>query len=336
MSGRGLRIGGSEIAAILGEDERKDAFSLWMDKKSGIAQQLPSIRMRLGLAVQKFIIEIYSEETGNAADWYDERINHPTRAYMASTPDALCREIRRGVDAKNISFDQRNKWGGGPNEIPRSVQLQAWWYMSALDYSSWDIAAFVNTRDLNVYTIERPGARAEAFMLERAEEFYQRFLIGDERPDPGFSEASTRYMKQLYPRNTAPPRTATTDEIHLLRRYAVTRQAYSVLEKEKDLLENLLRDAVRECDAIEIARADALDGWLARFSWKVPTKETPKTDWRELADSLMTCLTPGEKQKLIAQYTRTEPGSRRIHFRGDPVEGLLVATPHVQSIDDGV
>jgi predicted phage-related endonuclease len=300
-------IGGSEIAAILGVDDNHDAFGVWAKKKGGLSRTPATPRMRLGKAFERGIIGYYAELTGREVEFVDETFQDPARPFMVYTPDALCVHERRGVDAKFVSVDQRFKWGPTADDIPAYIQAQAWWYMAALDYDVWDVAAVVSDGEPRIYTIER-DLKLEAEILRRAEEFWTRYIEGDERPPVGYSEDSRRWIHEQFPRHTERIREATEDEVAVLDAYSQIRFDEKVLGRQREQLENDLTKAIANAEGLTWARG--------KVTWKTP-KESMVTNWKALADRLMGGYGPDDRAALLQEFTEAKPNTRRFLWKAD-------------------
>jgi predicted phage-related endonuclease len=302
-------IGGSEIAAVLDCDERRDRYSLWRLKRGELMPEPPTPRMMLGRHFERGILEYYAELTGRELDYsHSTTERHPTRPWMVYTVDALVKNERRGVDAKLVSIDQRFRWGATADDIPAHIQAQAWWYMAALDYDCWDIAAVVTSGDPMFYTIER-DQRVECAMLTAAEDYWRRYLVGDEIPEPGASLETARYLKEAYPQHFGErPARATAEQAMLLEEYAQARLEKTTAEIEKRSIENRLKAMIGLGVGLEWERGI--------FTWKT-TRDRVSVDWKALAESLMQGFSNEDRAAHRSAYAETKPGARRIHFRCD-------------------
>src|SRR5262249_36732423 len=158
-------IGGSEIAAILGMDPRRDAYSVYVEKLGLIRRPAPGARMRWGKRIEQCIAQAYAEETNQQVEWIDETRVNRDREWQVCTPDAMVvdpnaaawgRRYIRGVDAKNVAWDQAHLWGEpGTDSVPDPIFLQCQWYCSAEDLPWWDVAALFGGNDLRIYPIKR-------------------------------------------------------------------------------------------------------------------------------------------------------------------------------------
>jgi predicted phage-related endonuclease len=302
---RNCGVGGTDIAAILGVDNYRDAFSVWAEK-TGRLERLPATpRMRLGKYFEKGIIAYYSELTGRETEFIDETRRDPNRPFMVWTPDAICRNEPRGIDAKLVAWDQRHLWGDTSNDIPARVQCQCHWYMAAEKYEVWDVIALLGSDQPHIYTIER-DLEIEREMLERAEEFWKRYIIGDEQPPIGDSEGSTRYLRERFPRNLFEVREAEPAEIETLEQYAQARAERDCAQGDITLFENQIK--------LAIGNADGLVWPNGKFTWK-RTKDSTRVDWESLAGSLMASLNDSERAAHKAAFSEVRPGIRRIYFQ---------------------
>ena len=198
---RAQGIGGSDVAAIVGLDPRRDAFAVYADKLGLVERSEPNARMKWGKRLERVIVDAYSEETGRSTIWIDETRRNPAREWQVYTPDAMCTAMLRGIDAKNVSFDQAAKWGEiGSDLVPDSIALQCQWYCSSADIPVWDVAALFGGNDLRIYTVNR-DPEIEAALLEEAENFWKNHGLARVPPPIGSSAtaATTR-------RHCSPPR----------------------------------------------------------------------------------------------------------------------------------
>jgi predicted phage-related endonuclease len=306
---RQRRLTGSSVAAALGQDPRRDPFSVAAEKKGLVTQPDTTLRMRMGQLFEPAILALYQDITHREIKVFDQTVVHPTKPWMAGTPDAVCVQERRGVDAKLVSWDQRHLWGESADEIPIHIQFQCWWYMALLDYPLWDVAALVGS-DLWVYTVER-DLEHEANMLALAEDFWKRYIDGPELPPIGASDTSARYLRERFPRNRLEMLAATPDQIELLKNFGSARLQAKATEKVAKALQHAIE--------LEIGDHDGLYWDGGKFTWKTP-KDTTRVQWAELAGDLLRSYSPDERDAVLHKYTVTQPGSRRMYFRMDGKE----------------
>lgn len=285
---RSQGIGGSEIAAIVGLDPRRDKFAVYAEKLGLVERAEPSARMKWGKRLERVIAEAYGEETAQDVRWYDETIAREDRGWQVMTPDAFVwgptniNGVPRmnpigGVDAKNISFDQAGLWGdSGTDIVPDHIALQCQWYMSASSLPWWDIAALFGGHDLRVYRLHF-DSEIEAVLLGEAEEFWTKHVLAENPPPIGSSATAAEYLRQRFPKNREALRVATEHEAGLVARLKVAKDECFRVEAERVSLENEIKLAIGDADGLECA--------LGKVTWR-RCKDTMGTNWEAVAREL--------------------------------------------------
>ena len=298
-------IGASEIAAVMGWDPRRTALQVWLDKQGLVESRPPTYRMRRGKFLERLLIEQeYTALTGRAVNYWDKSEYDPERPYMVVTPDGLCPDLRRGVEAKVVSYDQRDLWNEGP---PPHVYLQCAWSMAFYGYDRWDVIVAIADDEPEVWTVDRDQELIDV-IVNRAVDFYSRYLLPEQQPPIDGSAASAVYLQRKFPRHKKPDiRPATTQEILMLERYARVRAEFKDVKARKDLLENQLTEAVGEAEGI---------AWEAgKFTWR-KTRDSTYVDWQSMAIALNYRFIKDEAKRAELQesYVKPKPGYRKIHF----------------------
>jgi predicted phage-related endonuclease len=306
----------TDMAAVLGVDERRDLHALWAQKVGGLIPDPPTWRMRLGLYLERAVIGIYTDYVAKPVEpLFDKTYRHPKFPHVLATPDALV-GTDGGVDAKTASWDQRHQWGETADDIPERVQLQALTCMEVMDRDYWDIA-LLSGDQFRVIRQER-DREFGLFVCTEAEKVWSRYFETKEPPPIGGSKASAAWLQKAYPKHKRPDlRVATDEEIEELRRYGRLRAEQGALKKERDRLENWLKAAVKEREGL------VWDG--GRFTWSL-CKDAHVPNWEALAQTLLTNhvrLKDGSGRdeetiaKLIEDHSYTKAGTRRVWFRSD-------------------
>lgn len=311
----------TEMAAVFGVDPERDLHAVWARKKGGLIPEPPTWRMRKGHYLEPGIIAMYADYIaerpvhGEVVPLFDVTYRHPKYPHVLATPDALVGKDG-GVDAKTAGWDQRHQWGGTADDIPDRVQLQMVTCMEVMERDYWDIA-LLNGDEFRVITMER-DREFGLYIMAEAERIWQDYFEGQEPPPIGRSQDSERWLKQTYPKHKRPDlRVATDEEIEQLRRYGRLKHQQKELKKDREGLENWLRNAIQDREGL------VWDG--GRFTWRL-TKDSHEMDWESLALTLETrhmrlpdnsARDEAEIQKLREEYIRIKPGYRRIWFSSD-------------------
>ena len=297
-------FGSTDTAAIFGVDPWRDAYSVWTSKHFPPREDEQTPEKLLGQCLQRGIFDYYKATTGYNAEWRDQTVRHPQIPWLVGTPDAVVPDLRKVVEIKTI-LHNHNQWGSPEDgDIPEHYLMQAWHQMALLDYDTCDLVPLVRG-GVQIYTIRR-DPEVEKAMLQRLQEFWTRYIVGDEEPPIGPSEWTTNWIKQRFPNHRPDLRNATEEEVEWLESYADIREALEPLEERKAELENRLRRAVADNEGIVWENG--------KFTWK-KTKDSEETDWHALACELLAHYPSNEEaQRLLARWTQPKPGHRRMRF----------------------
>lgn len=298
-------IGGSDIGAIIGLDERRDAFAVWAELMGEYTSPPPTPRMKNAKYFEAPLIEqVYPDFTGRNSRYFDRTIRSDRFAFMRATPDGFCTDEARGIEAKFVSWDQYHIWEASPDGIPSGYQLQCHWYMAALDYPRWDLISIRGIDEPDVHTFER-DMELEGAMLDVAAKFWTDYVIGGKRPPIGTSDAAGEYLRKRFPRVRTALRKADEHESGLLDLYAQTRSEERQIGKERERIENELKLALGDAEGLFWERG--------KFTYR-NVKDSHVTDWKALASRLMGSYTDEEREAVMREFTELKAGVRRIHF----------------------
>jgi predicted phage-related endonuclease len=304
---RNSTMTGSRMPAIFDAHPFLTAFELWLRLKGGgVIDDAPDVRKILGQCLEPGLLDAYGRIMECEVIPNHETLRHPTHPLVAGTPDGWIKGTRIGVDAKAISPDQAKDWGREADDIPHYVVLQAYWYMLLMDFSEWIIIALVGGW-LRFYTIVR-DIEAEKVMLTRVEEWWERYIIGDEQPAMGASPEAARWLQRMHPMHHPPIRDATLEEAQLLDDYVVVRVAERKLATQRDTFENLIKQAIGDDEGLRW-------GARGRFTWRKP-KDSLVVDWKSMGLGLLHEFVKDEQIRAVRLdfFTHPKPNVRRIHI----------------------
>lgn len=295
-------LGGSEVAAIVGLDPYRDAYSLWAEKTGKVSGKREATEaMQWGKWLEKSIIRGYGVITKQSTRWFDKTLQNTHRPWQVYTPDAFVvtsNAVRLGgVDAKKVAFHQRWLWRDNP---PVHVQIQGQWYISASGLPWWEIATLFD--NLKVYRIE-PDAEAIERLLEAGHNFWFNHVQRDIPPEPGPSEATKRALMEIFPHNTEAIRPATSEEYELVSQLRQAKVNFAAASNILDGYENQIRLSIGLADGIDIGNDE-------RITCK-KSKDVEDVNWKALAiQNVDQDQLPG----LVKKHTYVKrKGSRPLH-----------------------
>jgi putative phage-type endonuclease len=278
---RALGVSASEIAAILGESEYQDAFTVYMrkigDLKEDPAAASKNIPLRMGRVQETELLNIYKEITGKTII-RPGTLSHPDRPWQVATPDALVVNEPRGVECKTTSFRLAHEWGDPeiPEEadrVPTECFLQCQYGMSVTRSEDWDVPALIGG-EFGLYHIAF-DKELEEMMIEGAREFIEKHLIPRIPPPIGWSAGSSAWVKKKYNHSSRSPMiSASTEQLDLVTRLYALKKIEKALTRELNGTINRLKLDIGEQEGMRGV------GWEVR--WK-KNRDGTKTDWQQVA-----------------------------------------------------
>jgi hypothetical protein len=154
-------IGGSEIGAVLGCDERCDPFTLVARKRGELPRPEVTERMLLGNDLEQGVLCAYARREGCQPQPNKKTFQHDTLPFMVFTPDALVPRKKAGRRSEVRPVRPVPPLRRNFRRYPEGLPAQCYWYMAGTGYPKWVLAALVGD-DLRTYEFERDLELEEA------------------------------------------------------------------------------------------------------------------------------------------------------------------------------
>jgi len=305
---RKTKVTGTDVATLLGFNKYNSLYGLVLEKRGLVPPKEETEAMWLGKVSEPHILEAFARRTGhkirpNRSIFASEQ--HP---FAAATPDGFAADDTFGIEAKLIGLNSAKEYGeSGTAEVMTSHFLQVQWYMAVCRLDLWYIVAQAGTR-ISVHPIERDQALIYR-LLEAGQEFYDKYIVGTETPEPGADDVDT--VSSLYPFSTD-DEIPETDEIRALAMsLAEARLAKSVAITDEKAARARLEALMKDKGKIK--------GSDFTISWK-KSKDSTSIDYEEVVVEAIAKLPSKysiEIQKMIPKYTKQTPGSRVFRPTGE-------------------
>lgn len=265
-------VGGSEIAAVLGEATRttedgaiKSPFDVWLAKTSPM-ESIDSVDAERGRFLEPSVVAWYCQRTGLTQGLAPGTVRHATKPWALCTPDALVnlpdgRSRIVSVKCPRHAWD----WGEpGTDDVPRDYFLQLQWEFAvcssfmpagALD-EQLDLACFVGG-ELRIYTMRADG-ELQAMMLDSVGEWWERHMVRGETPPLDASSGAKTYLKRKW-KSGAEIREATAVEAQLMVELRDLRRAIETLEPQYETARRRVEAAI--ADAAGLRSTEGVVTW---------------------------------------------------------------------------
>lgn len=218
-------IGGSEIAAVLGESRFATPFDVWLSKTQGWVQA-ETEDMRRGSFLEDGIARWYAQRYGLELQGLEAptTLRHTQRPLALCTPDRISWATSR-PKLVSIKCPRRkgDLWGEpGTDNVPPEYLLQLQWEHLVCGSQTglrdieeeMHLAALIDG-DLAVY-ITRADRELQAWLLDYAEQWWARHVVGGEQPSLDGSSQAKEWLKSRFPKDAGEVREATARETRLL------------------------------------------------------------------------------------------------------------------------
>lgn len=301
-------IGSSMAAGLVGLSRWLDLWTIYALIVGLIDQRPPDERMRWGLLLQPAIIQGFTEE--NPSDTVvpnQESVWHPLRPWQRATVDGfVLREPPEILEVKAVAFDQIGDFGpSGSDRYPAEYYAQIQWQLDVHGLKRGHLAALIAGNELRTYVIDRDDEVIE-FLRDRGEWLWCKHILAGVPPPMGTTEGAQAYLKSHFPRHREPLRAASEEEIRWLQEYSGVRQKQKPLEKRREELEAMLKQACGDAEGLAWEQK-------LKFTWR-KSKDTTEVNWENLAEKLLDGFAADEKAALIEEHTEIRHGVRRVHF----------------------
>jgi hypothetical protein len=230
------RIGGSDVAAILGFSPYATPFDVWMDLQHGRRNDGNKATDR-GNRLEPALLDWYSDthhritarqvEVEGAAPW------------MGGHLDALAE--RRIVEAKT---DARNIWAPDGTivekwpetseiPVPAYYASQAYWYLEITGAPALDFVVLTGRLEFRVVTL-LPDPALQGRIRAKVEEWHRRHVVDGVTPDLDWSDAARRHATVMPAGKVL--RSPSFQEVQTIQEYALLGVKIKGLEQQRKAL----------------------------------------------------------------------------------------------------
>lgn len=202
---RAGKLGGSEIAAVLGLSPFESRFSLYHRKAGAVGPVEETPEMRWGKILEPVIKARFEERhpdwcAVNTGTWA-----HTERTWQVGNPDSLLyRDFGRGRDNPDSLLETKlsmfgDGWGeDGTDQVPPHVRCQAIWYGDVLGIDVVQVCVLIAV-GLEIRTYTLTWEEREAAQLRRAGERFLDDVARGVRPDIDEHTATYQVIKEMHP-----------------------------------------------------------------------------------------------------------------------------------------
>lgn len=286
-------LGGSDAGAIMGFNPYKGPFGVYINKKMGYDEDLSNKEsVYWGTVLEDVVAKEFERRTGKKVRRVNAILQSKEHPFMLANLD---REIV-GEDAilecKTTSSYRDGEWQ--EDEIPASYICQAQHYMAVTGVEKAYIACLIGGQKFVWKEIVKDEEFIE-MLIRKEEDFWNRYILGNDAPPPDDSEACRKYLKEKYPQEQGGAIFLSSDMEKKAQQYQEILGSIKELERRKERVRNEL------IAYMETAPEAIGDGFILSYK----TAESRRLNTKKLKE---------EQPELYKEYTVTTM-ERRFRLR---------------------
>ncbi|WP_373768635.1 YqaJ viral recombinase family protein [Jeotgalibaca porci] len=278
-------LGGSDIGTVLGFNNFKSPYQLWLEKTGQLEPEDIShkVAIQVGNELEDLVARIFTQETGI-------RVQKDNKSYFKDDKPFLHANIDRKIIGENALLEckttgahNKAQWEG--ENVPASYLLQVQHYLNVLDYEYAYIAVIIGNFDFQYKRIERDQELID-LVEERATKFWLENVKQGIPPEIDGSQSTKESLDQLYSPsyvNKVPMDKIMIQTAEELARIKSTIKDLNMVKTEK---ENKIKLYMGQHEAEEITSETINANWKTQVSKRFDTKRF-KSEHPEIAANYM-------------------------------------------------
>ena len=309
---RRLGITATDAAPICGLSPYKSPAEVWLEKKK--PHLVPDDDkdkpwLYWGILKEPLIASEYGRKT-NQTLIASDMVSNPRVPWLLATPDRLIYGKRKGLECKTSSGRNSYQWGPTLSDVvPTEHLLQVNHSMLVTTYEEWDLAALIDSSDFRIYCFSKQNEMMRN-LYEVENEFFQRFIAGDETPDFDWGEKVRDFIIA-----TNPQAKKFDDDALDVEQTGDQTLKKAILELRHVRAEIVAAKRVEESQKIVI---QSYMGERALLEWEEQqikirfgnVKEGVKIKYKDLAMEALALLSPDMKRQLLDKHKERRPETR--------------------------
>lgn len=238
LDARRAGIGGSDVGAIMGFNQYKSAYQVFLEKTGQYHEEVDNEAVYFGNALEDFVAQEFTKRTGKKVRRLNKMLVHPEHDFMLANLDRVVVGERAVLECKTASEYVKEAWEG--EEIPASYLCQVHHYLAVTGFEKAYIAVLVGGNKFIWKEIERDEEFIQ-ILIDREKDFWENHVLKDIAPPIDGSDATNELIKKMYPQDDGTAIMLTKDDDVLLDAIDSISSEIKALEQQKKEYENQLK-----------------------------------------------------------------------------------------------
>lgn len=292
LDARRAGIGGSDVGAIMGFNQYKSAYQVFLEKTGQYYEDVDNEAVYFGNALEDFVAQEFTKRTGKKVRRLNKMLVHPEHDFMLANLDRVVVGERAVLECKTASEYVKDDWEG--EEIPASYLCQVHHYLAVTGFEKAYIAVLVGGNKFIWKEIERDEEFIQ-ILIDREKDFWENHVLKDVAPPIDGSDATNELIKKMYPQDDGTAIMLTKDDDVLLDAIDSISNEIKALEQQKKEYENQLK----------LKLENATEGHSQRHKVTYKTVVSNRVDSKRLK---------AEAPEIYEKYTK-QSKSRRFNYK---------------------
>ncbi|KYG89026.1 hypothetical protein A0U40_13445 [[Bacillus] sp. KCTC 13219] len=285
-------IGGSDAAVILGFNNYKSAFQLYIEKTSDFVEEIDNEFIYWGNKLEDMVAEEFALRTGKRVQRVNRMLRHPKHLFMTANLDRRVVGEKAILECKTTSAFNQNAWDG--EDVPAAYICQLQHYLAVTGYEIAYIAVLIGGNNFIWKEVKRDDEFI-ALMIEREKDFWENHVLANVPPAIDGSVSASELLAKMYPQDDGSAIMLDEQSNTLIEAIESLKAEEKTLELQRKEYENQLK----------MTLGDAAEGLSKRFKVTHKTIVTNRLDSKRLK----------EEQPTVYEKYIKESISRRLSIK---------------------
>ena len=280
---RSKGVGGSEIGAVLGLNQYKTGYDVWLEKTGRKQNNVDNVFVRSGKYVETAIASLTEDEHENIAinksSIPDVLYIHPEKQHLRVTPDRIYWNLNFDRDNKGILECKNTLKDIDPEEVDYwEAQIIYAMVILGLNYGMLSWLERGTFPYYKYYEMNKENADYAKYMIEEIDHFWNDHVLKDIPPEP----KTGMETEQQYQGEEAEKYIVASDEIkEKTERLKEIKQRMKEDEKEEEKLKNDIKPFIKDAEGLTDSAGNKLITWKktsgsAKFNQKSFKEQYPE------------------------------------------------------------
>ncbi len=240
-------IGGSDASAILGINPWKNKLAVYLEKTNQEIIKTETNFTHFGNVLEQVVADEFQRVTGKRVQKYNKLITHPQHEFMIGNIDRKIVGEKAFLECKTTSAFNAKEW---EDAIPEYYQAQVQHYLAILGYEKCYVAVLIGGNQFKYYEVQRDEAFIEQ-LINAERDFWENNVLKLTPPEIDGHDFTTNFLKEKYSNTFSTTITLETSFNEKLTKLKEIKGAIKTLNEEVTLIENEIRDYMKEDETAE-------------------------------------------------------------------------------------